>query len=132
MGGEREPGRQAAFNPVSKSGPPVAAGDPPSPRRVFREMIRLEASDRPLTWLERRALARFAEQLGIDGFEARLLIRAVEYECGHVPPAAMADVDTPVELGYAIEPEPWFRWMRFLVGVLVMLVIPVVWLWVRA
>ncbi len=54
-------------------------------RRLFREMIKLEIGDRRAGRLRRRALVRFARRLGISDFEARLLIRAVEYECGCRP-----------------------------------------------
>lgn len=69
-------------------------------RRVFREMVKGEIEDKPLRWHQRRALVRFGESLGLDSFEARLIIRAVEYECGHVSPAAMADTDTAVNEDY--------------------------------
>ncbi|MBN2562560.1 MAG: hypothetical protein JXQ75_16670 [Phycisphaerae bacterium] len=69
-------------------------------RRVFREMVVGEIENRPLSWSRRRALVRFGESLGIDAFEARLIVRAVEYACGHVEPAAMADVEPAVETDY--------------------------------
>ncbi len=87
-------------------------------RRVFREMIKAEAEDRPLSLLRRRALVHFARHLKIDPFEARLMIRAVEYECGHAPPAAMEDIDTAADLAYVADPEPWPAWLNFLCGVL--------------
>lgn len=88
-------------------------------RRVFREMVRLETQDRPLSWVRRNRLVRFAEELGIDGFEARLVVRAVEYDCGHVPPAAMADVGTPADMQYAADAGPWTHWVRLLLVVAV-------------
>lgn len=87
-------------------------------RRIFREMIRLEAESAPVTRKVGRDLVRFAQRLDIDAFEARLMIRAVEYECGHVPRAKMADIDTPANLDYVIAPEPWTAWYRFLLGFL--------------
>ncbi len=60
-------------------------------RRLFREMIKFELRDRPLGWLQGRALIRFARRLGLDDLEARLLIRAVEYESGHAAPTSPAD-----------------------------------------
>ena len=70
-------------------------------RRLYREMVKNEIKDQPLNWLRRRALVRFAvRKLKIDSFEARLIIRAVEYECGHVPPAAMDEVESPVAVEY--------------------------------
>ncbi len=88
-------------------------------RRVFREMVRLETQDRPLSWVRRNRLVRFAEGLGIDGFEARLVVRAVEYDCGHVPPAAMADCATPADMQYAASPGTWTTWVRLLLAVAV-------------
>gem|GEM_PF-3499634 len=85
-------------------------------RRLFREMVKEQIADCPITRSQRRALVRFAESLPIDNFEARLLIRAVEYECGHVAPAAMAEIQTPVATEYLCEgadhdasPTAWFE-----------------------
>lgn len=50
-------------------------------RRAFREMLKTEIAEHPLTGRRRREFVRFAESLGIDAYEARMLIRAVEYEC---------------------------------------------------
>jgi hypothetical protein len=50
-------------------------------RRAFREMLKTEIVEHPLTGRRRREFLRFAESLGIDNYEARMLIRAVEYEC---------------------------------------------------
>lgn len=69
-------------------------------RRAFREMVKRQIQDRPLGWMQRRALLRFASRIPLDPFEARLIVRAVEYECGHVAPAAMADVDPQVAVEY--------------------------------
>lgn len=69
-------------------------------RRLFREMVKEQIADCPITKSKRRAFVRFAEKLHIDTFEARLIIRAVEYECGHVAPAAMAEIQTPVAREY--------------------------------
>lgn len=72
-------------------------------RRAFREMVKNQIEDHPLGWLERRTLLRFAARIPLDDFEARLIIRAVEYECGHAPPAAMADIEVPVAKEYLHE-----------------------------
>jgi hypothetical protein len=69
-------------------------------RRTFREMVKNQIEDHPLGWLQRRALLRFAARIPLDDFEARLIIRAVEYECGHVAPAAMADIEPVVAEEY--------------------------------
>lgn len=72
-------------------------------RKLFREMVKEQIADCPVTPSKRRALVRFAEKLQLDTFEARLIIRAVEYECGHVAPAAMAEIQTPVTREYLCE-----------------------------
>lgn len=51
-------------------------------RKIFHEMVRGEIDERPLTWSRRRALLQFAQSLCIDSFEARLIIRAVEFDRG--------------------------------------------------
>ena len=76
---------------------------PITPRQVFSEMAKGEIEDRPLSWGRRRRLIRYGTSLGMDAFEARLLIRAIEYASGHVMPAAMADIETPVERAYLAE-----------------------------
>ncbi len=73
-------------------------------RRLFREMIKTDIEDRPLNWLRRHAFVRFAARIGIDPFEAKLIIRAVEYECGHAAPAAMADVESRVQPEFIAQP----------------------------
>lgn len=69
-------------------------------RRLFREMIKLQIDDAPTTWRDRRRLVRFARRLGIDAFEAKLLIRATEYELGLVEPAALDARQTAAETRY--------------------------------
>ncbi len=69
-------------------------------RRVFREMVKDEICDRPLGWRRRRQYLAYAARLNIDPFEARLLIRGVEYECGHVKPAAMENPRAAIEAEY--------------------------------
>ncbi|HPF40511.1 MAG TPA: hypothetical protein P5081_09900 [Phycisphaerae bacterium] len=78
--------------------------DTPSPRldratsrRLFREMTKMQIEDGPLPWARRRDLVRFARRLGIDTFEAKLIIRAVEYECGLAAPAALDERESPAE-----------------------------------
>ena len=69
-------------------------------RRIFREMVKTQIEDRPLSRHRRRALVRFGRKLKMDSFETRLIIRGVEYECGHVAPAAMADVGSDVSTDF--------------------------------
>jgi hypothetical protein len=88
-------------------------------RRLFREMVKGEIEDRPLSWSRRRSLIRFARRLEIDSFEARLLIRAVEYECGHVTPAAMDEVRTSTNPGYLVPPGTYETSLRLVAGILI-------------
>lgn len=94
-------------------------------RRLFREMVKEQIADCPVSRSKRRAFVQFAEELGLDNFEARLIIRAVEYECGHVAPAAMAEIQTPVAREYLCEDDGgdeccwgWFEatWAALLAG----------------
>lgn len=47
-------------------------------REILRKMVEAEVADRPLSWWRRRRLVQFAVHLGLDGYEAGLLIRAAE------------------------------------------------------
>jgi|GEM_PF-7067172 len=58
-------------------------------KQLFREMAKTEMEDAPLTGRQQRQFVAFATRLGIDEFEARLILRAVEYECGHAELAAL-------------------------------------------
>lgn len=69
-------------------------------RRIFREMVKDEICDKPLGWRRRRQYLAYAAKLNIDPFEARLLIRGVEYECGHAKPAAMDNPRSAIEAEY--------------------------------
>jgi len=101
-------------------------------RRLFREMIKDQFADRPMSWWQRRALVRFAAALDIESFEARLIIRGVEYECGHVAPAAMADVQTPVKTEYLIDGDsgPWMEAanLRVILAWVIALICLITWL----
>ncbi|MCG8405996.1 MAG: hypothetical protein MI923_12440 [Phycisphaerales bacterium] len=92
--------------------PPAERRTKAAHRRIFRQMVKQEIENRPLNWLRRRALIRFAEKkLRMDAFEARLIIRGVEYECGHVAPAAMANVESPVATEYLPKKEHEQYWL---------------------
>ncbi|MCB9858518.1 MAG: hypothetical protein H6818_22805 [Phycisphaerales bacterium] len=66
-------------------------------RQLFREMIAMQVDDGPLPGARRRELVRFARRLGIDTFEAKVMIRAVEYDCGVAAPAALDDRKSPAD-----------------------------------
>ncbi|MFQ5412068.1 MAG: hypothetical protein ACE5EC_07210, partial [Phycisphaerae bacterium] len=61
-------------------------------------------------------------------FEARLIIRAVEYECGHVAPAAMAEIETPVSADYLAEDHSVFSDWHVLLPFAVSIMCFVAWL----
>lgn len=75
-------------------------------RRIFHEMVRGELEDRPLTWPRRRALAQFAQSLGMDAAEARLIIRAVEFDQGHTAPPAKPSLPATVEREFLADSWP--------------------------
>jgi hypothetical protein len=82
-------------------------------RRVLAQIVREEAGERGLGWRRRRAIIRYAQRLGIDAYEARLLVRAAEYD-GARPPESDHDDAEAVRM-YLMEdahpsrsgPHPW-------------------------
>lgn len=84
-------------------------------RRIFREMVKIEIEDRPLNWRRRRELIRFGQSMGIETFHASIIVRAIEYECGHVSRAAMDEIETPANLGYLPCPPVASDFTRFVV-----------------
>jgi|CXWL01.1.fsa_nt_gi hypothetical protein len=47
-------------------------------REILKKMVEAEVAERPLSWWRRRELVKFAIHLGLDSYEAGLLIRAAE------------------------------------------------------
>ena len=47
-------------------------------REILKKMVEAEIAERPLSWWRRRELVKFAVHLGLDSYEAGLLIRAAE------------------------------------------------------
>ncbi len=116
MGGEERPGFEGHTQEGARH---PSRLDKAANLRIFHEMIKHEVQDRPLGWRRRREFVRFAQRLDIDPFHARLLIRAVEYECGHAVPAAMAEVEIGVETAYvahAPTASPFLRFLLLLFG----------------
>jgi len=75
-------------------------------RRIFREMVKEELASGPLSKSTRRELVSFASTAGLDAYEARLTIRAVEYELGMVEDLI---VDPQDEGGLSLlTPTTWF------------------------
>ncbi|HVP13015.1 MAG TPA: hypothetical protein VMV94_17705 [Phycisphaerae bacterium] len=72
-------------------------------RKVFREMIKAEIADGRLGRRERKELIQFAGSLGIDTYEAYLLLRAVEYECRIALPEGNAATLSAVDVRRILE-----------------------------
>lgn len=51
-------------------------------RQLFRDMVKREISEHPLTARRRQLLIRYGASLGIDQLDSTLIVRGVEYECG--------------------------------------------------
>jgi hypothetical protein len=47
-------------------------------REILKKMVEAEIAERPLSWWRRRSLVKFATHLGLDAYEAGLLIRSAE------------------------------------------------------
>src|SRR5262245_40093110 len=72
-------------------------------RRIFRAMIQSETEERPLSWLRRRQLIKFAESMGLDAYEAQLHINAVAYAAGRHPTTDEREPISPVDAGYLLQ-----------------------------
>ena len=72
-------------------------------RRVFREMVRGEIGNGRLSRRQQKDLIQFAGTLGIDTYEAHLLLRAVEYESCINGPSAEAGIIAPVGAARLLE-----------------------------
>lgn len=79
-------------------------------RRIFREMVKEELTTGPLAKRTRRELVEFASTAGLDAYEARLTIRAVEYEMGMVTDLAVDPADDDA-ISF-LTPTTWFL-LRF-------------------
>lgn len=77
MGGNIPPDVFQAFREQQKAADARAARM--SARTVLAEMVRQDVAEGRLSWRRRKAMVRFAERLGLDGYEAQLLIRAAEF-----------------------------------------------------
>ena len=84
-------------------------------RRIFREMIKEELSTGPLPARTRRELVEFASTAGLDVYEARITIRAVEFELGMATDLAADPAD--LESVSFLTPTTWFL-LRFALAVM--------------
>ncbi|MBX3396675.1 MAG: hypothetical protein KF841_15040 [Phycisphaerae bacterium] len=65
--------------------------------------------------------------MGIDPFEARLIVRAVEYECGHAPRAAMDESDSPISTEFIADArtDPDDRIGQWMAGIAVVIALSI-------
>lgn len=82
-------------------------------RRIFREMIKEELAAGPLPARTRRELVEFASTAGLDVYEARVTIRAVEFELGMATDLSADPAD--LESVPFLSPVTWFL-LRFLLA----------------
>ena len=99
-------------------------------RDIFRRMVRDEIGVSPLTYSRRRLLIRYAGQIGIDDFEANLLIAQAQHEAGQLDlssvghyPDDEVPFDTPVDLELLLHPERWPVWFRLSLALLAAIII---------
>ena len=84
-------------------------------RRIFREMVKEELASGPLPARTRRELVEFASTAGLDAYEARLTIRAVEFELGMATDLTVDPAD--LEKVSFLTPTTWFL-LRFALAVM--------------
>ncbi|MBK8269438.1 MAG: hypothetical protein IPK83_14485 [Planctomycetes bacterium] len=102
-------------------------------RGVFREMIKTELETKPLGWLRRRTLVKFATRLGIDEFEARLILRAVEYECGKAAKDGQTDIESEIQKEFVAQSKAGGEsWLTHLVALAVVALIATGFSWLRS
>lgn len=83
-------------------------------RRIFREMVKEELASGPLRPQTRRELVEFASTAGLDLYEARLTVRAVEFELGMATDLSADPAD--LESISFLTPTTWFL-LRFALAV---------------
>lgn len=98
-------------NAAAESNLPIPAGHRRNAvRRIFREMVKEELASGPLAPRMRRELVEFASTAGLDAYEARLTIRAVEFELGYATDLSVDPADD--ESISFLTPTTWFL-LRF-------------------
>lgn len=86
-------------------------------RRIFRDMVKGELESGPLSKGKRRELVEFAVTAGLTSHEARLTVRAVEFELGMAADLAFDPLEDEKEFGW-LTPKVWFAVRLLSAGVL--------------
>ena len=86
-------------------------------RRIFRDMIKGELESGPLSKGKRRELVDFAVTAGLTSHEARLTVRAVEFEMGMAGDLAFDPLEDEMEFAW-LTPKVWFLVRLLSAGVL--------------
>jgi hypothetical protein len=73
-------------------------------RKIFSEMVVAELEGGLLRYSRRRALIRFADDMGIPPFDANLLIAQAQYRARQLDPI---EFDTLLDMPKATHPEVW-------------------------
>lgn len=72
-------------------------------RQLFRDMVKQQVLEEPLTAHHRRLLVRYGASLGLDELESALIVRAVEHECGRADLGEAGEVAGTADPSYLAE-----------------------------
>lgn len=95
-------------------------------RRIFRGMVAGELEAGILRYSRRTQLLRYAERLGIDEFEATLLIAEAQYHADQIEPIRF---DSDASLESLSRPEAWSIPVRLAVAVMAAIFINLLLIW---
>ncbi len=95
-------------------------------RRIFRGMVAGELEAGILRYSRRMQLLRYAERLGIDEFEATLLIAEAQYHADQIEPIRF---DSEASVENFSRPEAWSIPVRLAVAVMAALFINLLLIW---
>jgi hypothetical protein len=97
-------------------------------RRIFKQMVITELEGGLLRYSRRRALLRYAEDIGIERFDANLLIAEAQYRFKRHEPI---DFDTAIDLPTITHPGAWpasYKLTAALIFAAVLDLVLIVWL----
>jgi hypothetical protein len=92
-------------------------------RRIFKRMADDEVRDVPLPYRRRRKLMRYAAQIGIDAFEASLMIAQAEREAGHHDDMELLPAD---DIAPLIHPERWPIWFKLTAALMIAILVQII------
>ena len=72
-------------------------------RQIFRDMVKHQVLEEPLSAYRRRLLVRYGASLGLEELESSLIVRAVEYECGRAGPDQSPDAEGTADPAFLAE-----------------------------